>query len=464
MRGIRCGSRAGRGARTSSEAGFAMVEVMVSAVLLIVLAMATLPLLDQAGQRAGANKSRSIAANLAQADQDRMRQMAINDLANFSDQRTKTVEGVDYSIKSSTQWVRDASGFVTCAVDPSKAEYVKITSTVTWPKMFNTKPVIVESFVAPGVTALGPSKGTLTVKLQNALGGAQPNIPVTAGGLSGVTDAGGCYVFAQLNAGSNTLTYNAPGYVDRKHVQNSTQTVNVVGGATSQVTDMYDRAAVLRGSVKLDNSPGGVSSAWTTMTAVTGDGAVTSPVLKTSASATSQLDSQGLFPTTFGYGVYAGKSTCAMNEPTQYRSDYFTGSTGTSYKSSYTNTYSTTVAPTPVDVFLHRLNFTVTNVASGYRIWVKPTGSGCEDPGKQPLSVAGTTGSYSVDLPWGTYSVCVDNGLSGASAKKRDMFLSGSPLKNTPQGSSAANTPTTDLTGNVASFNYTAATPASATC
>jgi Tfp pilus assembly protein PilV len=464
MRGIRGGSETGRGGRRASEAGFAMVEVMVSAVLLIVLAMATLPLLDQAGQRAGANKSRSIAASLAQADQDRMHQMAIDELANFSDQRTKTVEGVAFTIRSTTQWVRDASGFVTCAVDPAKAEYLKITSTVTWPKMLNTKPVVVEGFVAPGVTALGPSKGTLTVKLQNAQGGPQPGIPVTAGGLAGVTDAGGCYVFAQLNAGPNTVTYNAPGYVDRKHVQNSTQTVSVAGGATSQVTDMYDKAAVLRASFMLDNTPAGTASAWGSMTAVTGGTGVTSPVQKT-ATAAAQMDSQGLFPTTAGYGVFAGKqpTTCAMNEPTQYRADYWSGSTSP-YKTSYTNTYSTTAVPTAVNVFLHRLNFTVTNVASGYRIWVKPTGAGCEDPGKQALSLSGTTGTYSVDLPWGSYTVCVDNGVGGSSARKRDMFLSGSPLRNTPQGSASPNVPTTDLTGNVASFNYTAATPANGTC
>jgi hypothetical protein len=390
-----------------------MVEVIVSAVLLIVLAMATLPLLDQAGQRAGANKSRSVAANLAQADQDRMRQMAIDDLANFSDERTKTVEGVGYTIKSSTQWIRDASGFVTCAVDPAKAEYVKITSTVTWPKMLNTKPVVVESFVAPGVTALGPSKGTLTVKLQNAAGGPQPGVPVTAGGLAGVTDAGGCYVFAQLDAGSNTVTFNQPGYVDRKHVQNSTQTVSVAGGSTSQLTDMYDKAVTLTGSFKADVA-GAPATTWRSYSVATAGTGVTSPVEKTSGSAVGALDSQGLFPTTSGYGAYAGRATCTMNEPTQYKSDYYSGA-ASPYRTSFVNTYQPSPTKTPVDVFLRRDTVNLSNTVTSptqFVIKATPTGAGtsCETA-TSTWTVNGTkSGTGTIDLPWGTWTICAYDG------------------------------------------------------
>jgi hypothetical protein len=416
-----------------------MVEVIVSAVLLIVLAMATLPLLDQAGVRAGGNKSRGVASSLAQSDQDRMRQMTIDDLANYTDSRTKTVEGVQYTIASEARWVRDASGFVTCAVDPSRAEYVKIMSTVSWPRMAGTKPVVVESFVAPGVTALGPAKGTLTVKLQNAAGGPQPGIPVTAGGLAGVTDAGGCYVFAQLNAGTNTVAFNSAGYVDRKHVQNSTQSISVAGGATSQLTDMYDRAITLRGSVKVDSPV--VASTWTSMTAVTSGTGVTSPVEKVVGTAAAQVDSQGLFPTTAGYGVYAGRSACTMNEPTQYRSDYYSGA-ASPYKSSFTNTYSTTAVPTAVDVFLRRISVTVSSTtAAKYGILVKPAGAGatasCEVPARRQSAASVTSYTQDFEVPWGQYRICVDNGLAG-SGRYKDIYKAVAPFNATPTGSTVS--------------------------
>jgi hypothetical protein len=421
-----------------------MVEVIVSAVLLIVLAMATLPLLDQAGQRSGTNKSRGIASSLAQADQDRMRQMSIDNLANFTDSRTKTVEGIGFKIDSEARWVRDASGFVTCAVDPARAEYVKIMSTVTWPKMFNTKPVVVESFVAPGVTALGPGKGTLTVKLQTAAGNPQPGVPVSTGGLSGVTDSGGCYVFAQVNAGANTLTFNQAGFVDRKHANPSTQSVSVAGGATSQVTDMYDRAITLRGRIRLDDTPGGdPDSTWSTMTAKPGDASVltrtdTPPSPTTTANV---FDLGPLFPSTTGYGVYAGKQSCAMNDPTQYYSNYFTDP---KYKSGWTNTYQSAPITTPVTVFMRRISVTVSGTgAFKYGISVKPAGTGsagCEALGRRSPATAATSYTQDFDVPWGQYRICVDNG-TGAGARMKDLYNS-TPFNNTPAGSVGANAPT----------------------
>jgi hypothetical protein len=410
-----------------------MVEVIVSAVLLIVLAMATLPLLDQAGERSGSNKSRGVASALAQADQDRMRQMTIDDLANYTAQRTKTVEGIQYTIDSEARWVRDASGFVTCAVDPSRAEYVKVMSTVRWPRMNGIDPIIVESFVAPGVTALGPAKGTLTVKLQNAAGGPQPGIPVTAGGLAGVTDAAGCYVFAQLNSGSNTVAFNSPGYVDRKHVQNSTQTVNVAGGATSQLTDMYDKAVTLTSSFKLED---GTATSWRSLSVATSGSGVTSPVEKTSASAVSGLDTQGLFPTTSGYGAYAGRSTCTMNEPSQYRADYYSAA-GSPYRTSFVNSYLSSPTKTPVDTFLRRNTVTITNTsANAGTSWVSatPTGAGtsCESFARtSAVAQGGTTktGIGTLDLPWGTWTLCADDG-----SKKKTI----TGFKNFPTGSATA--------------------------
>ena len=93
------------------EAGFALIEVIVSAVLLIVLALAMLPVLDISASRAGTNRSRSVASNLAKDEQQRLRSLDVSQsLSNYRGTQTKTVDGVDYTVSSRTDWVRDDSG------------------------------------------------------------------------------------------------------------------------------------------------------------------------------------------------------------------------------------------------------------------------------------------------------------------------------------------------------------------
>src|SRR4051812_31948176 len=71
------------GSRMASEAGFALIEVLVSAVLVIVLATATLGIIERAGRQAGNDRSRSLATAIAQADQDRLRAMPVAQLYNY---------------------------------------------------------------------------------------------------------------------------------------------------------------------------------------------------------------------------------------------------------------------------------------------------------------------------------------------------------------------------------------------
>jgi type II secretory pathway pseudopilin PulG len=54
-----------RSSRTSDEAGFALVETLVSAVVLIVIAIATLAAVDRAQSTSAIGKGRSVASSLA---------------------------------------------------------------------------------------------------------------------------------------------------------------------------------------------------------------------------------------------------------------------------------------------------------------------------------------------------------------------------------------------------------------
>jgi hypothetical protein len=68
----------------SDERGVMLVEILVSAVSLVGMGLATFAVLDRAGEASGMNRARSVATGLAQADQDQMRQLPYQELLNRS--------------------------------------------------------------------------------------------------------------------------------------------------------------------------------------------------------------------------------------------------------------------------------------------------------------------------------------------------------------------------------------------
>ena len=83
---------------------------MVSAVLVIVFATATLNIIDRSGASAATNENRTIAANLAQADLNRMRMMQIDDVVDdvkLNPQHQQTVKGKNFTTTSTAIWTSD---------------------------------------------------------------------------------------------------------------------------------------------------------------------------------------------------------------------------------------------------------------------------------------------------------------------------------------------------------------------
>jgi Tfp pilus assembly protein PilV len=324
----RRGDRASR--RVRDEAGFAMIEVIVSATLLIVLAIGTLAVLDTSTKASAMNRSRDVAAALAQADQEHMRQLPLSSIAGgyHPAPAIKTLGGVDYTVTSEGDWTRDATGVVTCSSAASSAgrgDYLKITSTVTWPGMGQTatKPVVLESIVAPGVAALGATKGAIAIKLKTAAGDGTSGIHVGSGTVGGDTDSDGCVVLNNLDEGPQTVSWSTPGYVDPDGVTNVIRPETIAAGSTAQDNGAYDRAGKVAVTFAPDaaGTAAGVSAKWPTlsvaqvgMTASNGErtfvgtGGTSSPV--------AAIDAVNLFPFISPYTVYAGN--CPGNDPTNY--------------------------------------------------------------------------------------------------------------------------------------------------
>ena len=96
--------------RPADEAGFGLIEAIVAAAVLAVLALGVLAGIDGAASSAGREKARAVAASLAEQDQERMRAMRAVDLPEY--RRTladRTSAGSTYTVVSEADWVSDAT-------------------------------------------------------------------------------------------------------------------------------------------------------------------------------------------------------------------------------------------------------------------------------------------------------------------------------------------------------------------
>jgi Tfp pilus assembly protein PilV len=436
-----------------SEAGFALIEVMVSAVLLVVISLATYPVLDQSAGRTSSNRARAEAVDLAELDQDRMRAMPENTLRGLDQTYPANRNGVAFSIHSEAKDVNDPGTALTCSATTGTAQYDRITTTVTWPKMNGIDPVVLDSLVSPSLA--GANRGTLVLTVQKADASPQPNISVTAGGVTKTTDAAGCAFWTDLPAGQNTITANTPGYVDENGLQAASVQATVVKGDASTKSFMYDLAASVPTSFK-DTDTTTTATQWFDVTFLPSNYPfqVRPATHTTLLSALTAAQAGSLFPFTNGYQVYAGG--CSGSEPSQYKSDYYTthplatakplAGTTTTTATAYTRRTALTVSE--VGFFTKFGTSTSHYVVKPYTADLKM--AGCNETTLDKSGVTGTSSSQTqvtnnIDLPFGVWSVCTDDGKGSSSHSATTIIY------NYPTG-------TTGQTGAAMSSNFSSGT------
>ena len=110
------------------QSGFALVEVIISATIVVILASGTLFAIQAAQKSSAEERHRSTAHGLAQEDQARMRAFRISSLSNYSEERA--VDGGDgsYSVSSRADFVTDSTGTASCEQNSASPDYIRITS------------------------------------------------------------------------------------------------------------------------------------------------------------------------------------------------------------------------------------------------------------------------------------------------------------------------------------------------
>jgi type II secretory pathway pseudopilin PulG len=235
-----------------SEAGFALIEVIVSAAVLAIVSLAVLSGIDAANGASAREKARAVASNLAEQDQERLRAMPIEMLKTpptAGNNGDVTVDGVKYHIESKAQWITDDyGGEPKCGVAATGVEYLHIITTVK-SAIVGTQvpPVVVDSLVAP-TTEWAEGHGSLGLKVvDRSETKGVPNVTVSAvspgfTAASVVTDKDGCAVFKSIPQGAYTLSVNQPGFLDSKGNQAASTTGTVVSKKLAFATLTYDRA------------------------------------------------------------------------------------------------------------------------------------------------------------------------------------------------------------------------------
>src|SRR4051812_8395816 len=208
-----------------SEDGFALIEVIVSAAVLALVALAVLSGIDASAGSSAREKARAVAASLAERDQEAMRAMNVDQLVpvNADPKHIFTVDGVTYTANSKTEGITDDQGGTPgCGKTSSRSQYMHITTSVTSAIVgggstarWSVPAVKIDSLVSPSV-AYSQTHGALGVQIVDRNDAPVPGISVSASGPSVLatqsTDAHGCVVWGAAATGTYAVSLNRPGW------------------------------------------------------------------------------------------------------------------------------------------------------------------------------------------------------------------------------------------------------------
>jgi type II secretory pathway pseudopilin PulG len=432
------------GSRTSvrSESGFAIIEAVVSAAVLAIIAMAVLAGIDAASSSTGRERARAVASSLAEQDQERLRSFTVNQLSGLDATRDVTVDGVVYKVQSQAKWITDDTGGTPACGNSSKNnEYLHITSTVTSSFVGTRVPAVeIDSLAAPSAE-YSSTHGILGVKVVNRNGVGVAGIRVSVATTdpafappSQDTDANGCAIFRQVPVATYTITLDQAGYVGTELAQLTKVSQKATPGNVTFKTIEYDIATTARVTVKTI-PPGAAANATqqsSKATKISLSNAKVTGLVKTypNAAPASPLDVKPLYPfKSTSYGFFTG--SCAYQSPDKYTTNYFGTLPGSLLMDpTLAQPQSVTVLQPPLNLRMTRNSSSSSSIAN-LAVYAKLNKSVASDTCTEPQvqmaiqtwpSPAGTWGTAPVattgwvvqsgtgfdpGMPYGNYTICV---------------------------------------------------------
>jgi type II secretory pathway pseudopilin PulG len=301
-----------------SEGGFVLIEILVSALVLAIVASGALALVQTTTHSAGQQRDGSKAYAVAQEDQARLRAMRLSSLNGLKQVTHPKLDGTVFEVESSSVFINNGTSTVSCKSDSNTQDYVRIVSKVTWPGMSGRQPTVIRSIFSPSTGSLDPKNGALTISTTNSAGGPLSGVGVSLTGpatFAGTTDATGCANFADIPFGNYTMTPSAPGLVAENGKPPVAKTAGVPASGAQTIELRYDLPgsfaapfAYRVGSTAefKESSQSSImvfNTGMETAKSFTSAGGIPAPT----------IEGKELFPFTSPYAVYAG--SCTSNNP-----------------------------------------------------------------------------------------------------------------------------------------------------
>src|SRR4051812_23893772 len=490
-----------RSSPSSSQSGFALIEVIVSAAVLAMVALAVLSGIDGATHASGRERARSVAASLAEQDQERLRSMTITQLAGYEDPaRIVNVDGIDYTVTSTTRWVRDATGNApNCNDSNPTSDYLHVRTTVTSRVVGSrTQPVTIDSIVAPPIE-YSSTAGTLVVKVTDQAAQPVPNLAVALAGTTAgttsdtqVTNDAGCALFEHVPKGTYTSTLNRIGWVDMLGNETSQKSMTINAGQLAILPMTYAAAAAVNLNVKtyLPCFTAGCAAVEVDSKAQKALNIINSQPMRdfpqpAVGAPIAMIAATKLFPfPDKAYGFWTGK--CANQNPEKNgNTGYFNAARSALPNPSQTLTKSMWQPPINLRVMKDASGASMQTSTHDIRIRLKyDDGAGCTDAYEFTTSYkrvdsgfttanrygwpSRSTTAYDPGVPFGDYTVCV---WDATASPQKGFKLTSSYQNRTPTGNASTlllyNTSTSPFSFNVSTPGSTpinSATWTSSTC
>lgn len=433
----------------ASEAGFGLIEVMVSAVVVVLIATATVSSIGSAQKQSARTLARGIAGNLAERDQERMRSMRAADLA-ASYVATDVVEqeNVNYTVDSRADFVQGPdSDAVSCSSTGEQARHLQLTTKVTPQESTREKPLTIKSLHSLPISQFSPTSGTLVVGVQRANGTPLEDIDVSITGPEsrGPAESNelGCVIFQFLTPGAYDVEINEAGYVDQGLNQEVHLSGTVSSGQINQTTVLvYEPAAAMSAKYNGDDT-----TYATQFTLGNEDILMAAPKIRRYAP--TNQPARGLFPFASAYRAYSGN--CTSNDPLTYDANFYSDRPGVADRvlpAGGAETVNLREPPLRARVRAkYKIGSTTTNngpytaVGDTGRLYVKPHVTGCTLNPAIPTLVNDGTNLTSFELPYGTYRFCAEFNKTSGSGSNGVWSVSRTNVANTTY----AGTSTADL-------------------
>jgi prepilin-type N-terminal cleavage/methylation domain-containing protein len=264
--------------RRATDAGFSLLEVMVALVVFAMVSTAVLGTVLSSLRVARSDRGRITAANLAARELEITRSqfqspaagpktiitgqvISPNPLQGGTAGSPLVVDGMSYTLTRTAAWQSQGATAGPCDGGASgQLAYLRVTVTVTWPRMAGTSPVTSSTLLTPDVGTYSATTGHVKVKVTDGSSIPEAGQSVTLSGPAGTTTqltaADGCAFFAFLSPGSYTATVATPGSIDPTWDIDPSQPVTVTANTVQPVSFTYDQAATLNVSfAAADGSP-----------------------------------------------------------------------------------------------------------------------------------------------------------------------------------------------------------------